>query len=170
MFYYAITSKHHTLNLLKSTSQVIVFKQSIKDTCIANLSQQLTEIQQTIDDLQMAANNETKSTAGDKHDTTKTVLQQQIEIQKGQLQTVQKTKLLAQALPIKINEKPAIGSLITANNQLYFIGLGLGLKKIGNIEVILLAPNAPLAQFFIKLVPKTTGTFNGKDYCITKII
>jgi hypothetical protein len=55
-------------------------KQEIKTICLTKIREQQIELQALIDEVQNASNNETKSTAGDKHDTARA--QAQIEVER----------------------------------------------------------------------------------------
>ncbi|HQV01259.1 MAG: hypothetical protein JNK61_08335 [Bacteroidia bacterium] len=152
--------------LIQNNADALNLKHAIKNVCVEIVLQQIFILKQTINDLQLAANNESKSTAGDKHDTSKAILQQQVAMHHQQLIVAQNQSKQAEALPVAINDLPTLGSLIYANEQCFYIGMGIGKKTINNTEIILLAPTAPLAQFFIGLKNKTEGVFNSKTYTI----
>ena len=127
-------------------------------------------LQKILDDLKESGANETKSTAGDKHETALAMLQIEQENTRIQLQELLATKAAFQKLdpalsaPIVVN-----GSLIKTNRGYLFMSAALGKAAIGNISVMSLSPQSPLGQKLMGLKPGEAAFINAVEYVIENI-
>jgi transcription elongation GreA/GreB family factor len=115
--------------------------------------------------------NETKSNVGDKFETTREMMQ--LEIEKNVLQLnkyeLQKNELLKINIQ-KPHKKVELGSLVFTNGVNYFISIGLGKIEIENESVYCISLISPIGM---ALQNKKTGekiNFQGKEISILKII
>lgn len=95
---------------------------------------------------QAAANEETKSSAGDKYETARAM--NQLEKEMLGRQYAENRKELAAMISIDIserNETIRAGSLIQLDHLYIFLLCGLGKLNIENTTVFVISPNAPLA-------------------------
>ena len=127
-------------------------------------------LQKVLDDLKESGANETKSTAGDKHETALAMLQIEQANTRTQLQEV----LNQQAALEKIN--PALsantilnGSLIKTNRGYFFMSVALGKVVVDDITVIALSPQSPLGQKLMGLKAGETVSMNNAAYLIEQI-
>jgi len=117
-----------------------------------------------------AANNETKSTAGDKHETAKAMMQleqeklsKQLAILNLQLNDLQK---------IDVTKKHSVisnGSLVKTNNGMLFIGVGLGKIKVNETDVVAISFLSPLASLLIGKKNNDTVKLNEISFTISDI-
>ncbi len=116
-------------------------------------------------------NNDTKSSAGDKYETGRAMMQ--MEIDKNQLQL---SKILDQQKDIsgidnnKDYTKVEYGSLIETNSGRYFICVGLGKIICENIEYYAISIASPIGQ---ALKDKEVGScvnFQGREIIIEHIV
>jgi hypothetical protein len=145
-------------------------KQKVYDHYRQVIQDKVTMLQKILDDLKESGANETKSTAGDKHETALAMLQIEQANTRTQLQEV----LNQQAALEKIN--PAIsasiilnGSLIKTNRGHFFMSTALGKTLIDNITVIALSPESPLGKKMMGLKINDSCTFNNTVYQIEDI-
>ncbi len=78
-------------------------------------------------------NNDTKSSAGDKYETGREMMQ--IEIEKNEVLLNQTAKQRKELTRINISapfHKVAFGSLVETNNGIYFISIGIGKVQVGD--------------------------------------
>ncbi|MEP7238072.1 MAG: hypothetical protein ABI685_09410 [Ferruginibacter sp.] len=145
-------------------------KQKIYDHYLQVINGKVIMLQQVLADLKESGSNETKSTAGDKHETALAMLQIEQTNKRAQLQEL----LLQKAALEKID--PAItagmivnGSLIKTNMGYLFMSVALGKAAIENIIVIALSPQSPLGQKLMGLKAGETAVMNNTAYLIEKI-
>ena len=144
-------------------TQVIEVLQEAIESKINDLQLQLDEILQSMQ-------NDTKSTAGDKHETSRAMAQ--IEQEKIGNQLAETLKLKNQLVSISSNpsnEKIRSGNLIETNNGFFFLGIPFGQLKIGSISVFCLSVVAPLGQLLLDKKVNDIILLNGKSIEIIAI-
>ena len=93
-----------------------------------------------------ASNNETKSSMGDKYETTREMVQQ--EINNLQLQLNENVRAKNSLKFININPHHVIGSgsLVETERGLFFIAVSLGEITFGEKKIFVISPESPLAK------------------------
>jgi hypothetical protein len=148
----------------------MTLKQNIHQHYLQLANEKVNLLQQVLNELKESSSNETKSTAGDKHETALAMLQIEQEQKRNQL----KEARLQQAEMEKIN--PSIiaecivkGSLITTSKGCLFMSVALGKSVVDGIVVTALSPQSPLGR---QLMGQKTGAiivFNNNQYLIESI-
>lgn len=145
-------------------------KQKIYAHYLQLVNERIAMLQKLLDDFKESGTNETKSTAGDKHETALAMLQIEQANTRVQLQEV----LLQKAALEKIN--PAIststivnGSLIKTSRGYLFMSLALGKAVVEGITVTALSPQSPLGQKLVGLKAGETAGINNTAYFIESI-
>ena len=115
--------------------------------------------------------NETKSNVGDKYETTREMMQLEIEKNAFQLNKyeLQKNKLLK----INIHEshnKVELGSLVFTSENIYFISIGLGKIEIENEAVYCISLISPIGKALQNKKEGEKINFQGKEIIITELI
>lgn len=138
--------------------------------CQNHISEKINAIQKAIDDARAAANNESKSSAGDKHETARAMMHLEQEKNARQLQEMQKLqKVLHQISPDSINEKAALGSLIKTSSGYFYLAISIGKINFNNTAFFVISPVSPIGQ---QLLGKQVGdsiAFNGKKMVIEEL-
>lgn len=125
---------------------------------------------QAIQAAQTSANEETKSSAGDKYETGRAMAQLEIEKNIAQLAEAQRLLItLSQINPEKKTETVQAGSLVLTNIGNYFIAIPAGHFAIDNADYFVISPFSPIAQKMIGLKEKDSFQFMKKDFVIKKI-
>lgn len=128
----------------------VVFK-SVED----ELLRKIQEIQIQFDDLQKSLMNETKSSAGDKHETGRGMVQlEQEKLSKSLLQITQLRNALSKVNPDETHTKVQYGSLVLTSNGYFFFSVGLGKIQVEGEDVFCMTATSPLGQ---KLLGKSKG-------------
>lgn len=150
---------------------MILNSQLIKDTCLNHLLDKQHLLNEALLQLKEAAANETKSTAGDKHEVAKALLQseqeklgQQFQLIALQIHALQKINCTLNAATV------SIGSLIETTMGYFFVGAALGKLNIGTYSITTLSVAAPLAQKLIGLKVNDSCRLNAQIYRVTKIL
>ena len=132
------------------------------------LEQKIKTLQESITSIQEARNNETKSSAGDKYETGRAVMQAELDKQVLILQNLlqQKDDILKVQIT-KPSEKIVFGSWVETNQGNYLISLGIGRVKDKEAFVISLASPLGKALKGLKLGDKII--FQNKEYKIKSI-
>ncbi|WP_372643177.1 hypothetical protein, partial [Ancylomarina sp.] len=118
-----------------------------------------------------ARNNDTKSSAGDKFETGREMMQ--IEIEKNEVllnQTAKNRKELARIDITKEFNKVAFGSLVETDKGTYFISIGIGKIQIDDEICYAISLASPIGGL---LKDKTVGDevqFQGRVFTIKEIV
>ncbi len=145
-------------------SDFLFFAQEVIDDKVSKAKEYMNSIEQSIQ-------GESKSTAGDKHDTTRELMQQERNKAAQNLSNqilVQKT--LIQLLNSSSSERVGFGSLIETDKGSIFIGLALGRILYNQVYVVCISPLSPLARAFQGSVEGDCVGFNSIQYEIQKVL
>ena len=149
----------------------MTLKQKIYNHYLQLINNKIKMLQNVLADLKESCSNETKSTAGDKHETALAMLQ----IEQANTSSQLNEALSQKAVLEKIN--PAIcttiivnGSLIKTNRGFLFLSIALGKAVIGHIPVTALSQHSPLGQKLLGLSVKDTAEINQTKYVIENIL
>lgn len=127
-------------------------------------------LQKVLTDLKESGANETKSTAGDKHETALAMLQIEQANTRGQMQEVLLQKAALEKIDSTVSAQMIVnGSLIKTNRGYFFMSTALGKAMVENITVMALSPQSPLGQKLMGLKAGATAAINDIDYVIESI-
>jgi len=122
-------------------------------------------------DAQDAANQEEKSSAGDKYETTRAMMQIEKDKNAKQLgETIKLKKALSQITPHLSSPTVVLGSLVLTDKGNFYISISVGKIKAENTEYIAIAPTSPLGAAFMNRKVSESATFNGQVYKITAVL
>ncbi len=142
---------------------MLPFKIALHQACLDRLAQDLDRLQKAIDAVQEDANNETKSSAGDKYETSRAMLQ--MEKDKYSLQHEQFQQLYQQLEILDPNQASplvTIGSLVNCGNDWYYLAVSLGKMQAEGKTVFVLSPESPLGEVLMKKKQGDKFDFRGK--------
>ncbi|GCC52279.1 3-oxoacyl-ACP synthase [Chryseotalea sanaruensis] len=119
---------------------------------------------------QAAANEEEKSSAGDKYETTRAMMQIERDKAAGQLEEGLKLKRVAGSIIPQINNSQiGLGSLVMTNTVHFYIGISAGKVEIGNQSFLTVSAQAPIALTLLKLKQGDSFMFNKLKLSISEI-
>lgn len=118
-----------------------------------SLSNKNQVLQHEIEQLRLDIASDSKSTAGDKHETSRAMAQLEMEKLGNQILDYQKQIQWLRQLETRKSAIAQIGSLVQLTNGWYFIGLGIGKFEFDNQSIFCLSVQSPLgAQLLNKKV------------------
>ena len=122
-------------------------KQRLFKLCIEYTENRLQTIQNTIAEIQESLLSETKSSAGDKHETGRAMLQLEREKAGQQLAEVQKLKeTLSKIDTTNTSKNVCLGSVVYTTQTNYFIGISAGRLTVDNTDFFAISHNTPIGQ------------------------
>ena len=126
------------------------FKHQVYERYLQLINEKFNALQVILNELNDSAKNETKSTAGDKHETALAMLQIEQENTRNKLKEIKEQKLQLDRIDINLkSEKIIKGSLIKTNHGYLFLSIALGKITVEHQQIIALSPQSPLG---LKLV------------------
>lgn len=146
-------------------------KQQLYQTCQDYLQMRIDAAQQAIDAAQQSANDETKSSSGDKYETGRAMMQ--LEVEKHTSQLAVSMKLRHALNQIRIDGASSTvqpGSLVVTDREVFFMTISLGKVVLENRSYLVISPASPLGQKLMGLGPGDRTTFKDQLYIIQDII
>jgi transcription elongation GreA/GreB family factor len=125
----------------------IAFKNELKQLCQVIIEQRIAALRFAINAAQQAANNEEKSSAGDKYETSRAMSHLEKDMHTRQLS--ENVKELATLFSVNINavyDEGVAGAFLQCTGVSFFIAAGLGKQTVAGNCIFLLSPHAPLAK------------------------
>lgn len=119
---------------------------------------------------QASANEETKSSAGDKYETGRAMMQ--LELEKNAVQLAEATKLkltLDQIDPGKKSDVVQLGSLVSTTQGHYYISISAGKFDMKGTTVFAVSAASPVGAKLLGLKKGDNVDFNGKTFLITEV-
>ncbi len=148
----------------------MTLKEKTYQVCVEVVQQKIDTLQKNLHDLSDSAGNETKRTAGDKHETALAMLQIEQENNSRQLKEVLQQKAVLEKLDPHLQTTMIVrGSLVHTNKGIFYISLGLGKLKVEDETVFAVSPEAPLGKLMLMKKAGDAFTFNNTDYKINII-
>lgn len=144
-------------------------KQVLIDTIKSNLSKKIEQLDQLIEETRRS-NNDTKSSMGDKYETGREMLQQEINnlmVQKNEV--LKQWDVITKLNPTTTN-KVGLGSLVKTSSAWFFIAVSAGTLELDGKKILSISSSAPIA---IALLNKTKGdhfTFNNLEQSILEVL
>ena len=120
---------------------------------------------------QEAANEESKSSVGDKYETGRAIMQIERDKAAEQLDEAIKLKNTLDGMTLDTStEKVVLGSLIWTNTKSIFIAIGIGRLMLDEKEFLVVAPTSPLGRIMMGKKVKDQLTFNNEVLTISQIV
>lgn len=149
---------------------MINLKQKLLQACRDFAEEKLKAVQNTLNELSDSVGSDSKSTAGDKHETGRAMLHLEQEKTGEQLLQAQDTLRALDKINIhKSSPTIAPGSLVKTNKGSFFIAISAGKITIDKIDYYAVSPKAPIAQKLIGLAVGGQVKFNGVEYSIQSV-
>lgn len=152
---------------MNSTEKI---KLALHNGCVLFTQNRLDTINKTILELQESLTSETKSSAGDKHETGRAMVQLEREKAGHQLAEIQKVnQLLAKISTEKTSKVIGLGSVVYTTKSNYYIAISAGELEVDTQKFYAIAANTPIAQL---LLGKTIGddiVFRAQNFAITDV-
>ncbi|MBL6444962.1 3-oxoacyl-ACP synthase [Fulvivirga sp. 29W222] len=146
-------------------------KQKLYNKCIELIDLRIKNAKDAMDSAQESANNETKSSAGDKYETGREMMQQEMENNAIQLAEARKLKeTISRIIPSKSYDSAQMGSLVITNNGSFYISIGLGKITVDGKDYFAIAPTSPLGSLLMDKTAQEGIELNGRKFVIEKVI
>jgi transcription elongation GreA/GreB family factor len=146
-------------------------KYQLHSYCVAYIHERITAAQVAIQTAQLSANEETKSSAGDKYETGRAMAQLEIENNSAQLaESIRLKQVLEQISFDQATTSVQMGSVVITNQGNFYIAISAGQFVIEGKTYFAISTASPIGQKLIGLSVEASFTFNQKEYLITQIL
>lgn len=146
------------------------FKQQIIDACKSHLESKIHSLNSIINEVSESSHSESKSSAGDKHETSKAMMQLEIEKLGVQLKDAEMQLAEFEKIDFSKNSRAVNqGSLVETNKGYFLIAGSIGKMIIEDKIIFVISSKSPLAVTFSGKQQKDNVSFNGVEYLINAI-
>lgn len=148
----------------------MVEKKNVLEACYGLLDKRSEYLKREIAEVRAAANEETKSSAGDKYETSREMMGAQAERLSKQLAETNKMReLLYQAEQPNQSAEIGLGSMVRTNTATFFLAAPLGKVRVNQIDVLVISTASPIGKLLLGKVINHQVTFNGKMQTILEV-
>ena len=139
--------------------------------CADYVEERVSRLQSSIKDLEHDLGNETKSSAGDKYETSREMMNTEINKLQNQLQSFKKLKeVLAVIENRKASTTVQLGSIVKTSAANYFISIPVGEIKVEEEKFYAIGLNSPIGKLFLGKQEGEQFIFQQKEFSIKKIL
>ena len=139
--------------------------------CADYVEERVSRLQSSIKDLEHDLGNETKSSAGDKYETSREMMNTEINKLQNQLLSFKKLKeVLAVIENRKASTTIQLGSIVKTDAANYFISIPVGEIKVEEEKFYAIGLNSPIGKLLLGKQEGEQFTFQQKEFSIKKIL
>ena len=149
----------------------LVFKKELHKICLNTIEEKIKLLVSEIEQIQADMNSETKSSAGDKYETGREMLQSEMTKKSHQMEQALKDQRLLRALNTNTRKDHVEqGSLVKTLEGNYYIAAPIGSLDIKETKCFAISAVSPLAQAMMGLRKGDEYLFRGVGKKIVDII
>lgn len=148
-----------------------MIKEELLGLCRTHFYKLISDIEAAIADRREAIAGETKSSMGDKYETTREMLQQDIDMNTARLaKTKAELSILNSIHPDVKGNIITTGSLVYTNQGNYYITVSAGHFTIDGMKYYIVSSSSPVAMHLKGKQQGETFSMNGRQYTIEKVL
>jgi transcription elongation GreA/GreB family factor len=145
-------------------------KEKLYKLCVAYVSKRVNEAKQAVEDANEAGIEETKSSAGDKYETGREMMQQESDRNLTQLNEANKLMVSLNQINYNTTSSTAnAGSLVFTDNGKFYIAISAGALKLDNETYFAVSAASPIGQKLMGLKTGDAFSLNGKNYKVESV-
>ena len=145
-------------------------KENIKQTASDVLNAKIKVLSDELDTISEALSDNTKSTAGDKHETSRAHAQIEQERVSNQLSQLNRMRDMLSAIKTIPFQEIQAGSLVQLKTGFFYISVPLGELHFNGERIFCLSPSSPLAQQMLYKSKGDSIQLNGNEFVIENAI
>ena len=145
-------------------------KGDLHKQCMASVEARINTADAAMETARQAANQESKSSVGDKYETERAMMH--LEMEKLMFQMQEALKLRKVLHQINIEEPVSnvdLGSVVKTSMGNFFIAISAGKLQIGDTVYFTVSLASPIGQALYRHRKNDTITFNGKEVTIHEV-
>lgn len=156
-----------------NTAKIMIdnIKELLHQQCVAYVQKRLQEAENAFRDAEQAANDDTKSSAGDKYETGREMMQQEKNRITAQLNEANKLMVALNHISTKSNSSTAEnGSLVITDKAKFYLAISAGNITVNNEIYIAVSPASPIGFKLKGLKAGDSFELNGKKYQVEQVL
>ncbi|MCD6544737.1 MAG: 3-oxoacyl-ACP synthase, partial [Flavobacteriaceae bacterium] len=147
---------------MKTSTEI---KKQLLERCKEQVNIKYETITKIMSSNKKALESETKSSAGDKHETGRAMLQLEMEKASQQFASISLMQEVLHKIEIhKKNEIGKLGSLIYTSQGNYFLAVSIGQITINKENYFVISPSSPIGKLLLGKQKRDNFILNGKEF------
>lgn len=145
-------------------------KDTIWQACLAHAEARIATAQEALAAARDASQDDTKSSAGDKYETGREMMQQEIDRNERLLAEAHAVKSALEASrPEELKKQGSMEAIIITDRGVFFLGPGIGILDTALGRVFALSPSSPIGQLLVGCVPGSIIRYNNTAYTVNEV-
>lgn len=145
-------------------------KKNILDNCYSIVRNKMELLRNQINELIVDAESDSKSSAGDKHETARAMMQLEQEKLNRQLaELIKQEEVLNQIRFDESHDRIQLGSVIQTDRGNIFLSIPLGKMNLDQSDYMVISPVSPFGKTILGLSDGTSFEVNNTKYQVLKI-
>ena len=146
-------------------------KTTVHAVLVQEVSRRMHQLNELLQDAFDATATESKSSAGDKHETSRAMAQLEREKIGGQLIEMTKLHTILQRIqPTFVSDSIQLGSLVETTSGWFYISVGIGILNVAGTSLYCITPNAPVGKLLRGKKVQDSIEFNGNPTQILQLL
>lgn len=146
-------------------------KSQLYQLCLNFIQKRIQNIEYSLLQARQASNDDTKSSAGDKYETTREMMQQEIDRNSKLLYEAGQQKIALQQIEnVDAAKEVKNGSLVLTSGGNFYISISAGELNVDGKTFFAVSQAAPIGRVFIGKRVGEELNFNGKKYLVKDIL
>lgn len=134
------------------------------------LNDKIIEMEKAIASAKESRDRDTKSSAGDKHETSRAMMQEEMDKQQMQLQSTLKLRSDLDRIEIeRSNVQVGFGSFVKSDKGCFYISVGLGQVEMDGRKYFVISSASPIGALMMEKNVGETVVFQQRKYLIQEI-
>lgn len=135
------------------------------------LTESISQAKQAIANAQASANESTKSSAGDKYETSRAMGQLDIEMYTRQLHDAESKLAIMQNVTANLRDQGEanLGALVNTTLGTFFISVGIGKIDVDKKPIMVISPQSPIGEVIFQKKSGDAVLFRGKEINIIEV-
>ena len=145
-------------------------KNQLYQQCLTFIEQRIQTADTALQQAREASNDDTKSSAGDKYETSREMMQQDIDRNKRLLIDAQDNLRVLQSIDSAQKSANVIhGSYVVTSQGSFYISVSAGQLHVGDKTIFAVSPASPIGKLLLEKKKGDGFDFNGKKYSIENV-
>lgn len=145
-------------------------KEELFKQCVAYVNKRMKTVEEIISSNKKALQSETKSSAGDKHETGRAMLQLEMEKASQQLSGVEKMKETLSKINLeRVTDVAHLGNVVITDKNMYFLSISSGQLKIADKIYFSVSVSSPIGRLLLGKRIGESFVFNANKQTIKEI-
>lgn len=149
----------------------VELKKALYEKCTAWILGRIETAETSLEQSREASNDDTKSSAGDKFETTREMVAQDIGRTKGLLADAKQNLLVLEAIvDVSVGDRVRSGNLVYTTQGIFYISISAGLLETDGVQVFAISALSPVGKLMVGKKIGESFAFNQKEYQVNEIV